>query len=94
MKMLKEITRQGILAELEMLFEEMKKYELPQDLSLTQCMAMLETAKKALGLCNKLKDPAEKKKHLSRVMTIMNKCRGACNRIMRTLPGPNIAEKE
>jgi hypothetical protein len=63
--------------------------DMPDDSSLvTQLeilMQRLESAKKALGITNRLQDPAERKKHRSRVMVFLNQLRGAFNKIATQL---------
>ena len=42
----------------------------------------LESARRALGITNKLQDPAERKKHRSRVMSFLNQIRGMLDRLI------------
>ena len=46
----------------------------------TELEKLLDAAKRGLGLANKLKNPAEKKKHLSRILGNLNKIRAALKR--------------
>lgn len=56
--------------------------EIPADVSVEKLESMFDAAKRALGIANKLKDPAEKKKHLSQVMKGLNKIRNSVMRMM------------
>jgi hypothetical protein len=46
----------------------------------TELEKRLDAAKRGLGIANKLKNPIEKKKHLSRILTNLNKIRSALKR--------------
>lgn len=50
-------------------------------MNLSQLEKGFDAAKRGLGLANKLKNPADKKKHLSRIMGNLNKLRAALKRI-------------
>lgn len=55
---------------------------IPVDASLDHIASMFDAGKRALALVNKLKNPADKKKHLSAVFTNINKIRGALARMI------------
>lgn len=57
--------------------------EIPANVTVEQVMAMFDAAKRALGLANKLKDPADKKKHMSVVLGGLNKIRAAIKRMSK-----------
>lgn len=59
--------------------------EIPVDVSMEKLESMFDAAKRALSLANKFKDPADKKKHLSQVMSGLNKIRNAVQRMIKTL---------
>ena len=50
---------------------------IPGNASLEDVMAMLDAAKRGLGIANKLSNPADKKKHVRAVFVNLNKIRGA-----------------
>lgn len=56
--------------------------EIPGDITFDHLEMMMDAARRALGLANKLRDPMEKRRHLSRVMTGLNKIRAALNRMI------------
>jgi hypothetical protein len=62
---------------------------LPQDMPLEQMIAELEkrlsAARRGLAFTNRLKNPAQKKKHLSSVLTNMNMIRGQLNRAIKEI---------
>ena len=55
---------------------------IPQDADLDQLGAMFDAAKRALGLVNRLKNPVDRKRHLSAVFSNLNKIRAALVRAM------------
>lgn len=55
------------------------------DMGLDQIMAMLDGARRGLGLANKLTDPEMKKKHVRAIFINMNKIRAALAREMRKM---------
>ncbi len=63
----------------------MEVVQLPDDLTLEDLVSRMDHCKKALSLCSRLKDPADKKKWLSATMVNMNKVRGALNRMIKKL---------
>jgi len=56
--------------------------EIPADVSMEKLESMFDAAKRALGIANRLKDSAEKKKHLSQVMKGLNKIRNSVMKMM------------
>lgn len=77
---LKDIVEQhaSLKSDLHILDENV---EIPKHVSLEQINSMFDAAKRALGIANKLKDPADRKKHLARVMSGLNKIRTAIRRL-------------
>jgi hypothetical protein len=57
--------------------------EIPENITLEEVNKMFDAAKKALGLANKLRDPDEKKKHMSQVMSGLNKIRAAVQKLSK-----------
>lgn len=82
--LLKEI----LTTEFDLLLKE-APMDMPANADLTTqlevLMARLESAKKALGIANKLTDKADKKKHRSRVMSFMNQLRAMFNKVADAL---------
>ena len=62
-----------------MLIQELLDLEedvaIPLDVTITDVMKMFDAAKRAVGLMNRLKDPAEKKRHASAIFKNMNRIR-------------------
>jgi hypothetical protein len=62
-----------------MLIQELLDLEedvaIPLDVTITDVMKMFDAAKRAVGLMNRLKDPAERKRHASAIFKNMNKIR-------------------
>lgn len=54
-------------------------------MDLDQIAAMMDGAKRGLGLANKLTDPVMKKKHLRAIFINMNKIRAAIARQLRNM---------
>lgn len=50
-------------------------------------------ARKGMGIVNKLKNPAERKKHASKVMSNINKLRGLMNRLDKAITKANGGKK-
>jgi hypothetical protein len=59
---------------------------IPIDASLDQLMAMLDAARRGLGLINRLKNPIDKKKHLTAVFGNLNKIRASLARTIKYMP--------
>lgn len=63
--------------------------DMPDDSSLVEQLSILiqrlDTAKRALGITNQLKDPVARKKHRGRVMTFLNQLRGMFDRVTNQL---------
>lgn len=59
---------------------------IPADASLDQIAFMFDAAKRGIGLVNRLKNPADKKKHLKAVFGNVNKLRAALARTIESLP--------
>jgi len=55
--------------------------EIPENITFEEISKMFDAAKRALGLANKLRDPTEKKKHVSQVMSGLNKIRAAVHKL-------------
>ena len=78
--LLAEFTIEQILVEFEQLDERVNENSsLPEQLEVASFR--FAAAGRALGLTNKLKDPASRARHRSRVMTMLNKLRAT----LRTL---------
>ena len=58
---------------------------LDDSMGLDQIAAMMDGARRGLGLANKLTDPEMKKKHLRAIFINMNKIRAAIARHLRTM---------
>lgn len=58
---------------------------LDDTMSLDQIAAMMDGARRGLGLANRLTDPVMKKKHLRAIFINMNKIRGAIARHLRDM---------
>lgn len=65
--------------------QELNEVTDPSNMTMEQLMAAMDAAKKGLSIAHKLSDPAEKKKHFGRVMTNMNKIRGALKRMAKEM---------
>lgn len=52
------------------------------DATIDQVAAMLDAAKRGLGFANKLRNPADKKKHVRAVFINLNKIRAALSRYL------------
>lgn len=61
-------------------------------MGLDQIAAMMDGARRGLGLTNKLTDPEMKKKHLRAIFINMNKIRGAIARHLRTMDVTDIED--
>ncbi len=59
--------------------------ERTRDNRIAELSTRLDAAKRGLGLANKLKNAAEKKQHLSRIMGNLNRLRGALQRIIDSI---------
>lgn len=63
--------------------------DMPEGASVEQQLQLLiqrlEIAGRMLGYANKLSDPADKKKHKSRIMTFLNQLNPMLNRLIRDL---------
>jgi hypothetical protein len=60
------------------LFRELNEMvQLPEDLTVEDLMQRMDACKRALSLCSKLRDPADKKKWLSATFVNLNKVRAA-----------------
>ena len=59
---------------------------IPVDASIDQIAAMFDAARRGLGLVNKLKNPADRKKHLKAVFVNLNKIRAALARQIESTP--------
>ena len=59
--------------------------EIPDDITLEDIEKMFDAAKRGLGIVNKIKDPIQKKKHASAVLSNLNKIRGAMQRIINAM---------
>lgn len=57
--------------------------EIPENVSIEHINTMFDAAKRALGIANKLKDPADRKKHMGRVMSGLNKIRTAIRHLSK-----------
>lgn len=64
--------------------------EIPADASLEHVSKMLDAAKRAMSIAHKLKDPADKKKHFSRVLSGMNKLRHHLKKMGATEPAQKV----
>lgn len=81
-----------------LLSELYEAYEpLPADMDLNMQFAELEkrmsAAKRGLGFANRLKNPIQKKKHMSMVLSNLNKIRGNLNQVIKQLEQFNNAEQ-
>ena len=47
----------------------------PEDVTISEVMKMFDGAKKAVGLMNKLKNPADRKRHASAIFKNLNRIR-------------------
>ena len=56
------------------------------DASIDEVAAMLDAAKRGLGFANKLRNPADKKKHVRAVFINLNKIRAALSRYLEVVP--------
>lgn len=63
------------LLELSTPIEELEEATMIDDASMLEINSMLDAAKRGIGLVNKLRDKAQRKKHASAVLTNMNKLR-------------------
>lgn len=76
-----------IEAQIDMLLEA--PLDIPEGTDLISQIEIIGTrlgaAKQALGITNKLKDPADRKRHRGRVMTFMNQLRGMFERLMKQM---------
>lgn len=74
-------------AELDALLEA--PLDMPEGSDLVQQLEILtqrlESAKRALGITNRLKDPVERKRHRARVMGFLNQLRGMFDRVTKQL---------
>jgi hypothetical protein len=55
---------------------------IPPDAGVEQIAAMFDAARRAMSLVHKLKNPVDRKKHMSSVFVNMNKIRAALQRAM------------
>jgi len=58
---------------------------IPGDASLEQIEAMLDAAKRGIGMANRLQNPEDKKKHLRAIFTNLNKIRAALGQFIGPL---------
>lgn len=61
--------------------------EHPLEDQLQQAVARFNAAIRALAITNQFKDPATRKKHKSRVMSMLNKLRASLNRLHTAIEG-------
>ena len=47
----------------------------PEDVTISEVMKMFDAAKRAVGLMNKMKNPADRKRHASAIFKNMNRIR-------------------
>lgn len=76
-----ELEEQLLEQELLENIQELEEKVDTSSMNLDQLAKGFDAAKRGLGLANKLKNPADKKKHLSRIMGNMNKLRAALKRM-------------
>ena len=55
---------------------------IPADITIDRIITMFDAGKRALSLVNTIKDPIQKRKHLSAVFTNLNKIRAAMARLL------------
>lgn len=77
--------------QLEENISELAPYQVEQGLSLEDIEFRLDAAKRGVGLANKLRNPEEKKAHLSRVFTNLNRLNGALRTAIEDI---NTADRE
>ena len=96
-----QMSDMDILVELAEIEVDLNKLMLERDMGgessdintlFDETMAMLNAAKKGLGLANKLTDPAGRKKHKSRVMGNMNRIRAKFNRLQKVIASGDKVE--
>ena len=63
----------------------MEAVEIPENVSLEDIERMFDAARRGLGIVNKLKNPAERKKHASAVLSNLNKIRAALQRVINSM---------
>lgn len=90
--LLAEFTIEQILVEFDQLDERVDENSSLQD-QLDVASFRFATASRALGLTNKLKDPASRAKHRSRVMTMLNKLRSTL-RTLETLIAKEMVDPQ
>ena len=59
--------------------------EIPDDVTLEDIEKMFDAARRGLGIVNKIKDPVNKKKHASAVLSNLNKIRAAMQRVVNAM---------
>lgn len=63
---------------------------LSDDMSLDQIAAMMDGARRGLGIANRLTDPEMKKRHVRAIFVNMNKIRAAIARHLRNMEETDI----
>lgn len=71
--------------DLEENIRDLAPLQLDQDVPLEDLEFRLDAAKRGIGLANRLRNPEEKKAHLSRVFSNLNKIQGALKRAIKSI---------
>lgn len=64
---------------------DLSPLQLDQEIPLEDLEFRLDAAKRGIGLANRLRNPEEKKAHLSRVFSNLNKIQGALKRAIKSI---------
>ena len=59
----------------------------PLDDQLGQAISQFDAARRALGIANRLQDPASRAKHKQRIMGMLNRLRASMNRLTTAIDG-------
>lgn len=88
MELIQELALNHVLNESEQLDEDFAWDEaIPLEAQMEEVQRRLMAARQALGITNRLRDPASRKKHRSRVMSMMNRLAWSLNRLRDAIKG-------
>lgn len=88
MNLIQELHLTELLSQLEQLDEDFSwDVGSPLEAQLKVAAERFFAAQRALGIVNRLKDPVSKKKHRSRVMSMLNKLRASLDRLHQAIDG-------
>lgn len=92
MELIQELSLNEILCEFELVAEDFAwDVGQPLEAQLADASNRLMAARRALGIANKLTDPASRKKHRSRIMGMLNRLGHSLVRLQQAIAGETEA---